>query len=723
MRSCVVIAALLAFLFAPFGAVLAQTTPLGSPPKAGDPPFVFKADQLDFDRQNGIVTASGGVEITQGERTLLADKVLYFQRTDTAVAEGNVTLLDPSENVIFGDRVELSGDLKDGVVEGVRLRMANNARVAAAGGRRTGGFRTEMRKAVYSPCELCKDNPDRAPLWQIKSMKVVHDEVDKDVEYTDAWLEIYGIPVAYLPYFSHPDPSVERRTGFLAPTYGNDDLLGFVLRTPFYIDIAPNQDATFTPIFTTQEGVVLSGEYRHLFTDSAIRTDASVTHASTEDGDKDVRGHIFANYGVDIDDNWRGKLDVALTTDDTYLRRYDFDSRSTLVNHAQLEGFWDRDYAAANAYAFQGLRADDEFGTTPFITPLLDYNFVSDPGVFGSFWTFDSNVMVLTRTEGTDSRRLSLKGGWQLPYTSPIGELYRLYATVQTDGYSVDDQQRDPSNPNSNFSGVTGRFFPQAGLDWRFPFVRNGQNIAQTVEPVAGVIVAPNVGRQDKIPNEDSRDVELDDTNIFDANRFTGLDRVEGGSRVYYGLRSGIYADNGAEMSLFLGQSFRFRENPEFSEGSGLNDELSDVVGSVYVAPVDWVDILYRFRVDTNIEPQRHDVIARLGNDRLRLDAEYVFIERAEETSEFGDREEITLGLKARLTERWSIGAQTRRDLADNGGALSNEANVTYADECIIISIDYSKRFFEDRDIRPSESVFLRITLRTLGDVGTSTTP
>lgn len=710
-------------MLAPLWSASGQTVP-GQPAQSADePPFVFKADRLDFDRTNGIITASGGVEITQEDRVLLADRVMYFQRTDTAVAEGNVTLMDPSQTTIFGDRVELSGDLKDGIIEGIRLRLADNTRMAAAGGRRTGGFRTEMRKAVYSPCELCKENPDRAPLWQIKSMKVVHDDVDKDIEYTDAWLEIYGIPILYLPYFSHPDPSVERRTGFLAPTYGNDDLLGFVLRTPFHIAIAPNQDATFSPIFTSQEGVVLAGEYRHLFTDSSVRTDASVTHASTEDGEKDLRGHIFGSFGHDIDDNWRTKLEVALTTDDTYLRRYDLDSRSTLVNHALVEGFWDRNYAAGNAYAFQGLRVEDEFGTSPFVAPLLDYNFVSQPQAFGSFWTFDGNALVLTRKEGTDSRRLSLTGGWQLPYTSPIGELYRAYATIQADGYSVEDQQRDPTNPNSTFSGLTGRFFPQAGLDWRFPFVRQGKTTAQTIEPVAGVIVAPNVGRQDKIPNEDSLDVELDDTNIFDPNRFTGLDRVEGGSRVYYGLRAGIYGDGGGITSIFLGQSFRFRENDEFSEGSGLNDELSDIVGNVRLAPVDWVDILYRFRLNTSIEPQRHDVIARVGTERLNLSAEYVFIEQASRTSEFGDREELTVGIEARLTKRWSLTARTRRDLSDDGGALSNEASILYSDECIALSVDYKKRFFEDRDIRPSESVFLRITLKTLGGVGTSASP
>lgn len=704
--------------------VTAQPAPEREPEAGRDLPFVFKADTIEYDRTNEILTVRGSVEITQGERVLLADRVTYFQRPDILTAEGNVVLIDETRTVIFGDRVELSGDFKDGIIEGIRIRLADDSRLAATGARRTGGFRTEMRKAVYSPC-MCEEAPEGAPLWQLKAMEVVHDEVSRDIEYTDAWLEFLGVPVFYLPYLSHPDPTVERRTGFLAPGYGNDSLLGVMVQLPFHIAFAPDQDATITPIITSEEGVVLSGEYRHLFPTARVNAEGSITHASVPEGGEDIRGHFFGNFGWDIDDTWRSQVDIAFTSDDTFLRRYDFDSRDTLVNHALVEGFWEKNYAAANAYGFQGLRAEDDQDRIPVVLPMFDFNYVSDPDPMGSFWTADANAMALTRTEGADSRRLSFKGGWHLPYTSPIGEVYRAYATVQTDGYWVDDVVRSDGSRNE-FSGFTGRVFPQAGVDWRFPFIRPGENWSQIIEPVAGIIVAPNVGdKQDEIPNEDSLDIELDSTNIFAPNRFTGLDRVEGGHRVHYGLNAGLYGASGAVTSFFLGQSFRFRENEAFPEGSGLNDTLSDIVGRVQFAPVNWIDILYRFRVDTHFEPQRHEVVARLGTRRLFMNTQYVFIEQPVEGDEFGNREEITIEAGAQLIDNWSIRGRTIRDLREDGGQLFNAIGLTYANGCgcLTFSIDYSRRFFEDRDVQPSDSIFLRISLRTLGEVGTSTSP
>ena len=245
----------------PFSAsvTMAQTRP----PIQSDAPVLFKADQLRNEQKIGLVVATGNVEFTQNGRTLLADSVTYNRRTDTVTANGNISLLEPTGEVVFADYIELTGNMRDGVIENMRVRMSDNSRIAAAGGRRIGGMRTEFRKAVYSPCELCEKDPTRAPIWQVKASRVSHDQETKDVTYRNAFLEFYGIPVMYTPYLSHPDPTVERRTGFLVPTYGSDSELGTLVSTPYYFDIAPNMDATVTPIVTTNEGVVGSGEFRH----------------------------------------------------------------------------------------------------------------------------------------------------------------------------------------------------------------------------------------------------------------------------------------------------------------------------------------------------------------------------------------------------------------------------------------------------------------------------
>jgi LPS-assembly protein len=685
-------------------------------------PVLFRADSVQHDRDLGTVVATGNVEITQSERTLLADSVTYNQRTDRMSAAGNVSLLEPTGEVVFADFMELSGDLKDGVAEAIRIRMVDDALFAAASGTRTGGTRTEMHKAVYSPCALCEDKPDRAPVWQVKAYRVVHDQNTKNIEYQDAFLELFGVPVVYTPYLSHPDPTVERRSGFLMPAYGSSSELGPFVRVPYYHSFSPTEDLTFSPTLTWNEGPVLAGEYRNRFNSGLFGGRGSITYASKDDNEKGLRGHLDANLRYDINDTWRAGFLPSIASDDTYLRRYGLSSLETLTSRVFAEGFRGRNYAAANAYYFQGLRAGDDPGATPIIFPLLDYNFVGQPGWAGSRLSVDANLMGLTRTDGTDSRRLSFKPGWELPFTTSNGQLLRVHASVQADGYLV-DQVADPTAPGVAQSGATGRVFPQAGADWRYPFVRSGETASQIVEPIVGFVVAPNGGNPDLIPNEDSLDFELDDTNIFKPSRFAGLDRVEGGQRVYYGVNAGVYERGGASATMFLGQSLRSREDATFPEGSGLRDELSDIVGRVRLAPARYLNLLYRFRLDKDgLEPRRNEVTTTIGPRALRLGATYTFIDHADD-SEFPDREEVSVSLASQLTQRWLAAVGTRRDLAENGGTLNHSARIAYADDCFGIQADYVRTFTQDRDVRPSETILFRVILKTLGAIHTRMEP
>ena len=245
-------------------------------------PVLFKADQLRHERKLGIVVGRGNVEISQGDRVLRADTVSYNQKTDTLTATGNVALMEQSGDVLFADHVELSGDFKNGIVENIRMLLSDDARFAAVGGRRVGGDVIEMRKVVYSPCRTCLGSKT-PPIWQIKAFSVKHDKSEKIIEYRDAFLEFFGIPVMYTPYLSHPDPTVKRKSGFLAPRYGNDSELGFLLEVPYYYNIAPDKDATVRPIITSKEGVVLAGEYRQRFAKGRIKFEGSATHDADEE--------------------------------------------------------------------------------------------------------------------------------------------------------------------------------------------------------------------------------------------------------------------------------------------------------------------------------------------------------------------------------------------------------------------------------------------------------
>lgn len=690
-------------------------------------PALITADELRYDEQNGLVIASGNVEISQGGRVLLADEVTYNSIADIVTAEGNISLIEPSGDTIFAEYVELTGDLKEGFVRDVRVLMADDARVAAASGTRTGGNRTEFRKGVFSPCKLCREDPSRAPLWQIKANEVIHDQEAQDIIYHDAWIEFFGIPVLYTPYLEHPDPTVVRRSGILAPTVGTSDFLGYTVEVPYFWVIDDDKDLTIAPILSTEQGLNLTGEYRQLFTNGEVRIAGSATIADREESDgitaeDRFRGHIDAEGIFEVNKTWRWGFDIDRTSDDTYLRAYGFDSSRTLESTAFFEGLKGRNHAAVRGYAYQGLRESDKNDELPIVAPYTDLNFVSEPniGLPGGFFTIDANTMTLTRQEGRDSRRLSVISGYHLPYTSPLGDTYEFTAQVQTDGYWTDgvvagSDDVNPSDAPGN--ETTGRFFPQFAAKWRYPWVRQDGSVRQVIEPIVQAVFSPNGSNPGEIPNEDSLDFEFDDSNLFKLNRFAGRDRVDSGTRFDYGIKwTGSFGDTGS-AGAFIGQSYRLKENRDvIPEGSGLEDKLSDVVGRVQVQPFEHLDMLYRFRFDKDdFTAQRNEFDIVIGPPALNLDLSYFFIDGNAGSAEFGDREELRFGMSSRLTENWSVGFAHRRDLVEDQ-SLSSSVSLTYQDECFLIEGVARRSEFRDRDVEPEDSVFVRVVLKHLGE-------
>lgn len=679
----------------------------------------FKADELRYERELGIIVATGHVEISQGGRILLADRVTYNQREDVVSATGNISLLEPTGDVMFADYFELTGDMKDGTARNIRMKLRDNARMAAVTARRRGGTVTELDRAVFSPCEPCKDDPSAPLTWQIKAAKVVRDTETGEVEYRDAQLEMFGIPVFYTPYFSHPDPSVKRRSGLLTPTIGNDSLLGALVKLPYYIAISPDQDATIAALAATRVAPVLIPQYRRRFDHAELTAEGSVTDGEVVRAgqvEDTVRGHLDARFRADLGETWRGGADVRVASDSTYLRQYGFSDEPTLTSRVFVEGFRGLTYTSGNAYRFQGLRAADDEALTPLILPMLDYHHVSMPVWFGSRWSADANLMMLGRDEGVQSRRLSLRGGWRLPYTTELGEIYTAFASIRTDAYWVENAAT-PEGSSQRFSGLIGRVFPQAGLEWRFPFVGTSFGRRTVVEPVAQIVASPDNPNPDKIPNEDGRDFELDDTNLLSESRIPGLDRVEGGVRAQYGLRTTLFdVGGGGRISGFIGQSFRLTTVDDFKPDIGLDSGPSDIVGRIDLAIPDAVDLNYRFRINqTTLNPDRTELLASIGPPSLRLDGSYIALDNVDPGA-LGDREELALRLTGRLVEHWALQLHTRYDLVAGGGPLSYGGALAYGDDCLLVRLSFTREFTSDRDLEPTNTFLIRFSLKAVGD-------
>ncbi len=710
-------------------ALLWASTSVAQEPTPSKAPVLITADQVTYDRDLGVIVASGHVEVSQDNRVLKADTLTYNERQKTVSATGNIALVDDSGNVVFADYMELTDDLKNAVIQNIRMLLADKSRMAAASGRRAGPV-DELTKAIYSPCKPCTADPMRPPFWQLKADKIVHDNIEHTIVYHNAWMEIFGLPIFYTPYFSHPDPTVKRKSGFLPPRFSSSQALGVQFQLPYFWVTGPDNDITLNPILGTKSNPVLSGEFRQRVENGKFKISGSATISDLTTTDNGVtttetnqlRGHIFTDGQFDLNNNWRAGFDINRESDKDYLRLYGFPGNfdRSLDSTVYAEGFDGRSYASARSYAFQGLRDSDINSQAPIVAPLINYNLVSKTGPAGDYWTIDANAMALSRIEGTDSRRLIGKIGWTLPYTAPAGDIYKLTASVRADAYwvnGVNPASNEPAPPGPTESGFAGRIFPQIAFDWRYPFVRRAAGMNQVFEPIFSASIAPSGGNPSLIPNEDSLDFQFDETNLFAADRFTGLDLVDNGQRVSYGFKYSIYGSSGGHSSLMLGQSYQFNENNAFTAGAGQTSQLSNVVGALEVSPSSVLDFLYRFQIQTqSMTFLRQELGLQVNTARFNFGINYAFLDGSiNDGSTLGQQQEFTAFARAVINENWSVFATGRQDL-ESDQTLEYGGGIAFQNDCITLQLVGTRSNYTTDELTPDTRFLLLISFKNLGD-------
>ena len=679
-------------------------------------PTELEADEMIYERDLGIVTARGSVEITQGERILFADVVTYNERDDLVTATGNVMLREPSGDVAFAEYVELSDGFKQGIIREIRVRRADRSRLSARVARREGEDRTVLERAVFTRCESCPEHPDRPPIWQIKSGKVTRDVSTEIVEYEDAMFEMFGVPIFYTPYFYHPDPTIDRKSGILTPIIGSSTELGAQLTLPLYVVLDETSDFTFSPRITSKEGAVFGGEYRKRFDNGTFDTTGSITYVDEVDignrktGAEEFRGHIQSAGRFDVGRGFESGFDLNRASDDTYLQRYDISSGDVLTSDLYLRGIRGRHAASVEFFAFQSLRQNDKDGDTPFVLPLASYSTSAEPSVGGRL-DGTLSAVALQRTSGRDTRRLSLEGDWAADHIGQFGDLMTFGLHLRGDGYMISEAQSTDITA-VNDDEFTGRVWPMASLMWRLPMVKQEGRLMQTVEPVVQVIASPGGGNPDAIPNEDSQSFEFSEANLFERNRFVGFDRIESGSRVNYGLRLGLHGEGGGRTDLIIGQSIRLNQTSSANVGTGLEDRFSDFVGRLSIAPSELVNYSLRFRFDADGPTvERHEHLIEAGDARYRLKLGYVSQAAIGGGVAIGDVEELNMEASAAVADSWKMFGAYRHDLTRSGGSLRAEFGLQYLDECFDFQIGAVRDFTSDRDIEASTSVFVRVQL------------
>ena len=700
---------------AAFAVLIALTAPAPAqqPPELdADQPVSLVADDVSYDSERGVLTASGDVEVYYGPRTLTADRIVYNDTTGRIHAEGEIVLRDPSGTTVFADMAELDADLRDGLIRGAKAMLNEHTRLSAVEARRLDGRYNILNKAVYSPCDVCTQDP--TPLWRIRARRVIHDQQERMVHYEDARLEFFGVPVLWTPYFSHPDPTVERKTGLLAPTIGSSSNYGPAVKTPFYWVIDEQSDLTVTPFLTLDEGPIGELEYRHAFANGRLRFAASVTQSDFT-GRDELHGHVDTEgrftSGPGIDWGW----DVRFASDDDYLRFFDFSNDDRLTSEVfarryRMDGFFD-----VSALRFQSLREGEPFGQIPLVLPAVEAREeFADPWAGGRFGATVS-TQALFRPKGADTSRLSLGLDWERRETLPFGLSVEAFGEVRGDLFLT----RDAPGRDSD---LEPRLAPLAGVTLRYPLIARtevaGMGLSHVLEPVAQGIVAPHGGNGPEIPNEDSLVTEFDETGLFDRNHFSGIDGFEEGPRLNLGLRYALLGAGPLAFDASLGRVLRLDDVDAFGGGSGLANAQSDWVAAWSAGWSPYLRLRHRFRVGAEDGAlSRNEAALSVALDPVRLNAEYIFLDADPVADAPRDREEVAANLAIDVTDEWALTGSLRHDL-ERGEFVFLGGGVRFANECCSLSVFLRRNFTRTETVDASTSFGIRLELLTLGGGG-----
>jgi len=791
----------------------------------------LEADQLVYDKDHNIVTATGNVVLYYKGRVLQADRVVYDRLAKRVKAEGRAKLTDEHGNISYSPKFDLTDDFAAGFADSVQTLNTNKTRLSSPRIERSAGSITVLDQGIYTACEPCKDHPERPPEWQVRAAKIIENQQTHIVYFENAWLDVYGIPIVYMPFASAPDPSVTRQSGVLAPVYSSQTSVGLGLSVPYFLALAPNYDLTVTPSYYTLQGPALDmlwrqrldyGQYSVRVSGIDQMRPSEFLAAPFGAGDRTWRGSLESEGKFYINDKWKYGWDFTLLSDRFYLNDYrltQFDSSryyfQDIVSSVYLRGQDGRGFFDLSSYHFQTTTAYVDQRQDPNAVPMLDYHrtFAVDPAhssglggevtvelnaaninrtealyqsvgtqqfdkAFGVYSVCPDPATGLTTTKGAysptncllrgiagDYARATGQVSWQRKIVDPIGEVWTPFAFARVTGestelntsetfvysssYGVSDipNSAQPAFFNGASAGSTATAMPGVGLEYRYPFVSNSPIGQQTIEPIAQLIVRPNEVRSGLMPNEDAQSLVFDETNLFAWSKYSGYDRVEGGTRANYGLQyTANFADGGhanfvgGQSTQIAGQnSYTIADAANTGLESGLDKKFSNYVLGETVQPFSApVSFTSKQQLDSsNYSLARIDGIVSANLGGLTASVDYGRYAAQPLLGWLHERQGILTNLKYKINDKFTVEGGLVLDLSrylynvtGQSEAVLYPSNfnvgVSYTDSCTTFKLAFSSVMTEPISATPGlpaapsvrdTSLMFEFTLRTLGDV------
>ncbi len=727
------------------------------PVQSDDAKMLLRANELTYNQDAQRVTARGGVQIYYNRYRMVAQRVEYDQKSGRVMASGNIELIEPGGTRVYAEELDVTDDFGQGFLNSLRVETTDNTRLAAESAERQTGDVMVLNNTVYTACLPCAATPGKAPLWQVKAQRVIRDGQSHTIRLENAQFELFGMSLGRLPFpITVPDETVERKSGLLFPRFSADDNLGFGISVPYYHVFSPSMDATLTPTYYSNQGLLIEGEIRnkfetgeHTFRFAGINQQNSDSfEAGTADREDDTRFMAASKGEFHINPRWTFGWDVMVQSDNNFSRTYnleDFD-KETFTNDVYLTGLGTRNYFDLHGYYFD----EQDDAETSFLErqqaivyPVLDYSWYAPEPVFGGQLSINANLTNLSRraednySVGGSYRFPGLEGSytrftteaeWKRTFTSEQGLQLTPLLALRGDGLRSTSSSAGGFYDGSLENDPSGRYMATAGLEARYPFLITAGSSSHIIEPIAQIYARPDEQMAGGLPNEDAQSFVFDATSLFERDKFSGYDRIEGGTRANIGIRYSGSFDNGVGLRGIFGQSYQIAGENSFASAdlvnaganSGLENDVSDFVAMAAI------DLPQGFSLSTNtrfdkdtFDVRRTDVGFDYKTPRVTGKLVYTKVEAQPDYGSTTSTNILEKSMSFRINENWSIAGKATWDLDENE-VTRRGLGFSYADECTIFTIAYTEK--TDSSKANDWSVGARLSFRTLGDVNIGST-
>ncbi len=701
---------------------------------------IIKSDLIRYDENKNLIFSPGKAEFLIEDKYNLTSSKIYFDRsiqeiysdeeTEIIDDENNIynledefrfdisneiilskksSILDNEKNKYIFEDIAINLNLNEIVGKEIKIEYENsyfgnsNNRPVLRG--RSGFSNDESLKIYNAAFSTCNVEKRKCRGWELNTEKFNHDKINKVFEYKNSWLKLFDYKVFYAPYFSHPDPSVKRKSGFLTPSYTTSDTLGMSLNTPYFKVISVDKDMTFSPKFYADKSFMLQNEYRQVLENSKILSDFSFLI-----GEHGTKSHLFYNQVGQLNNNLSYQIDIQDITGDNYIKTHSLKETTPLIDRddyllskADLNWIFADSSLNTSVKIFENLSASKNDRYT-FVLP--DFNFVKQislPENYEGSFNFNSYGNVKNyNTNITDAKITNDFLFESNEYINSSGITTNYNILIKNYNYYANENSNVDDDRIYDLTGVIK-------IESALPLQKRMENYTNLLKPIVSLRYSPN-GNSDLSNNN----TLLDYNSVFGLNRLGSSSETEGGGSLSLGLEFNRKQSSGFEIFDFkVANVLRADEDYRLPKRSKLNKTRSDIFGNLRYNFNDNINLGYFFSYDRDLKYSNLD-----GLDlQFKINNFVSKFEYYSEKNDLEDKENIKNRSSYRINGDNSLNFAITKDLNDDYTQFY-DLIYNYQTDCISIDLNYKKSFYRDGNVEPTQSLSFLVRIIPFNEFG-----